>query len=59
MIPQNEGLFAIEAQNGSHELDGFDYGKATLKRFLKHYALTNQIAESARTYLVCRGERGS
>ena len=56
MTAQNEGLSAVETLNGAHELDEFNCGKAPLNRFLKHYALTNQKAESARTYVVCRGK---
>jgi GNAT superfamily N-acetyltransferase len=50
-------LSAVEKLNASHELDGFDCGKEPLNRFVQRYALSNQKAGSAQTYVVCRGER--
>ena len=36
-------------------MNSFDCGKEPLDRFLKRFALANQNAGSARTYVVCRG----
>jgi GNAT superfamily N-acetyltransferase len=50
-------LSAVEKLNASHEGDPFDCGKEPLNRFLQRFALSNQKAGSAQTYIVCRGER--
>ena len=55
MTAQNERLSAVEALHATHELDEFDCGREPLNRFLKQFALANQRADSARTYVVCRG----
>jgi GNAT superfamily N-acetyltransferase len=38
-----------------HDCDGFDCGYAVLNDWLKRYALLNQRANAARTFVVCRG----
>ena len=43
----------IEKLTASHDLDGFDCGKAPLNKFLKVHALANQKANSASTYVAC------
>lgn len=47
----------IEKLGSTHSLDGFDCGRDELDRFLKRYALTNQQAGSAQTYVAVSGER--
>ena len=41
----------------SHDLAGFDCGKAPLNDFLAKYALQNQASGGARTYVTVRGNR--
>jgi hypothetical protein len=36
--------------------DAFDCGQAALNQFLQRYALVNQKANSAQTYVCCQGE---
>ena len=36
--------------------DAFDCGQAALNQFLQRYALVNQKANSAQTYVCCRGD---
>ena len=55
MIRGTEGLSPVEKLAVHHEVDSFDCGKEPLDRFLKRFALANQNAGSARTYVVCRG----
>ena len=45
----------IETLDATHDVSSFDCGKAPLDRFLKRFALVNQRADSARTYVACRG----
>jgi GNAT superfamily N-acetyltransferase len=47
--------FAIEKLRGDHDLSQFDCGKEELNRFLKRFALANQQAQSAQTYVACQG----
>ena len=37
-------------------MDGFDCGQAALNQFLQRYALVNQKANSAQTYVCCQGD---
>ena len=55
MTPGNGGLSAIEKLGATHDVEPFACGKEPLDRFLKRFALTNQNADSARTYVACRG----
>lgn len=48
-------LGPVEKLDPHHELAGFDCGKDELDRFLQRYALSNQQANSAQTYVACRG----
>lgn len=57
MTADEEPLSAVEKLSASHETDAFDCGKEPLDRFLRRFALVNQKAGSAQTYVVCRGER--
>ena len=45
----------IEKLSATHDADPFDCGNEPLNHFLKRFALANQRAESARTYVVCAG----
>lgn len=57
MTAQDEAFSAVEKLDASHDVDAFDCGKDPLDRFLRRFALVSQKAGSARTYVVCRGER--
>jgi GNAT superfamily N-acetyltransferase len=47
----------IEALAAHHQLEGFDCGEPGLNRFLLLHALTNQRANSSRTYVALKGEQ--
>lgn len=49
---------AITPLDGSHDLVPFDCGQEPLNRYLQRFALTNQKAGAARTYVVCSEEGG-
>ena len=57
MTTDEQPLSAVEKLNASHEVDAFACGKAPLDLFLQRFALGNQKAGSAQTYVVCRGEQ--
>lgn len=40
----------------SHTLDDFDCGNSSLNSWLKRYAMQNQRANSAKTFVVCEGK---
>lgn len=44
----------IETLSSKHSADSFDCGEPALDRFIKRYALINQKAHSAQTYVACR-----
>lgn len=46
----------IEKLSAGHAVGGFDCGREELNRFLARYALANQQAGSARTYVAIAGE---
>lgn len=46
----------IEKLRADHDLDGFDCDKEPLNRFLQRFALTNQKANTAQTYVLCQGQ---
>ena len=46
--------FGIEKLRGYHDLSRFDCGSDELNRFLERFALANQQAQSAQTYVACR-----
>jgi GNAT superfamily N-acetyltransferase len=46
---------AIEKLRVDHDVSPFDCGKDELNRFLKRFALANQQAQSAQTYVACQG----
>lgn len=45
----------VELLQKNHILDEFDCGNESLNHWLKKFALTNQASESARTYVIRRG----
>ena len=49
-------LSPIEPLSSRHGVASFDCGESALDRFLKRYALVNQQAHSAQTYVACRGQ---
>ncbi|WP_372425556.1 GNAT family N-acetyltransferase [Salinarimonas chemoclinalis] len=55
MTVATEALRAIEPLRGDHDVETFSCGREALDRFLKRFALTNQKAGSARTFVLCRG----
>ena len=55
MTPGHGDLSPIERLDAAHDVAPFACGKAPLDRFLKRFALANQKADGARTYVVCRG----
>jgi GNAT superfamily N-acetyltransferase len=46
----------IEKLRREHAVDGFECGREELNRFLARYALTNQQAGAAQTYVALSGE---
>ncbi len=42
--------------SSSHVCDGFDCGHASLNEWLRRFALQNQRADAAKTYVVCRND---
>jgi GNAT superfamily N-acetyltransferase len=49
-------LSGPEVLTESHDVSSFDCGSDALNRFLRRHALNNQRNQSARTYVVLRGE---
>ena len=49
-------LGPVEKLRANHELTGLDCGKDELNRFLRRFAFANQQANSAQTYVACRGQ---
>ncbi len=54
MTRGHEGPSSVEKLDETHDAAPFDCGKEPLNRFLKRFALANQRADSARTYVVCQ-----
>ena len=55
MTPGHKDLSPVEKLDATHDVESFACGKEPLDRFLKRFALANQKADGARTYVVCRG----
>ena len=55
MTPERGGPPTIEKLDATHDVESFTCGKEPLDLFLKRFALVNQRADSARTYVACRG----
>jgi GNAT superfamily N-acetyltransferase len=47
----------IEKIRFDHDTESFDCGKPELDRFLSRFAFVNHRANTAQTYVVCRGNR--
>ena len=47
----------IERFDVTHDVEQFECGRESLDHFLKRFALVNQNADSARTYVACRESR--
>ena len=56
MTHESQPRLRIEKLLPSHGVDAFDCGQDSLNRYLKRYALANQHAEGARTYVGLYGE---
>lgn len=52
-----EGLSAVHKLSAQDIADQFDCGQEELDRFLKKFALSNQSANAAQTYVTCRTSR--
>jgi GNAT superfamily N-acetyltransferase len=50
-------FYPIEKLSSEHEVESFDCGKEELNLFLKQFALVNQHAESAQTYVACKAKQ--
>lgn len=49
------GYAAVRKLTATDQVDAFDCGHAALNQFLQRYALVNQKAHSAQTYVCCQG----
>lgn len=52
-----EALSQVHRLSSADVTDAFDCGQDDLNRFLKRFALANQAANAAQTYVTCRGNR--
>ena len=52
----SHGYAPVRKLHASDQVDAFDCGQAALNQFLQRYALVNQKAGSAQTYVCCHGE---
>ena len=52
----SHGYAPIRKLAATDQVDGFDCGQAALNQFLQRYALVNQKANSAQTYVCCQGD---
>jgi GNAT superfamily N-acetyltransferase len=53
----SEALSPVRKLGGEDETDSFECGQDDLNRFLKRFALANQAANAAQTYVTCRANR--
>jgi len=53
----SEALSRVHKLSSDDETDPFDCGQDDLNRFLKRFALPNQAANAAQTYVTCRAKR--
>jgi GNAT superfamily N-acetyltransferase len=53
----SEALSLVHKLSSDDETDFFDCGQDDLNRFLKRFALANQAANAAQTYVTCRSKR--
>jgi len=52
----SSGYASVRKLAATDLVDGFDCGQAALNQFLQRYALVNQKANSAKTYVCCQGD---
>lgn len=52
----SDGYAPVRKLATTDQTDVFDCGQAALNQFLQRYALVNQKANSARTYVCCQGD---
>jgi len=52
----NNGYTTVRKLAATDQVDAFDCGQAALNQFLQRYALVNQKANSAQTYVCCQGD---
>ncbi|WP_248886027.1 GNAT family N-acetyltransferase [Acidithiobacillus acidisediminis] len=52
----SNGYAPVRKLAASDQVEAFDCGDAALNQFLQRYALVNQRANSAQTYVCCTGE---
>jgi len=52
----SHGYTPVRKLAATDQVDGFDCGQAALTQFLQRYALVNQKANSAQTYVCCQGD---
>lgn len=52
----SNGYAAVRKLLATDQVDAFDCGQAALNQFLQRYALVNQKANSAQTYVCCQGD---
>lgn len=53
----SHGYAPMRKLMATDQVDAFDCGQAALNQFLQRYALINQKAHSAQTYVCCRDDR--
>lgn len=49
--------FTVQKLRADHLVDSFDCGQEDLNRFIQRYALVNQQAGAAQTYVGCKGNQ--
>jgi GNAT superfamily N-acetyltransferase len=52
----SSGYALVRKLAATDQTDAFDCGQAALNQFLQRYALVNQKANSAQTYVCCQGD---
>jgi GNAT superfamily N-acetyltransferase len=52
----SRGYSPVRKLAATDQADAFDCGQAALNQFLQRYALVNQKANSAQTYVCCQGD---
>jgi GNAT superfamily N-acetyltransferase len=52
----SSGYHPVRKLTETDRIDTFDCGQAALNQFLQRYALVNQKANSAQTYVCCQGD---
>ena len=52
----SSGFTPVRKLAATDQVDAFDCGQAALNQFLQRYALVNQKANSAQTYVCCQGD---